>query len=68
MTRLACFLGLIALTVLGIFLRHVDGTTAILFSFIGMPTLGLALLVHLIHRWRVGAFALTLPPSPKQSR
>ena len=69
MTRVACLFGLIALVVLGVFIRHVDGLTAILFSFVGMPALGLAVVIHVIQRWRAGAFAFMQPPShPKEGR
>jgi hypothetical protein len=58
MTRLACFFGLIAIAALFVLLVRLDGATAIVFSFIGMPALGLALLLHGIGRWRAGAFRI----------
>lgn len=56
MIRLACFFALIAIAALVPLLLHLDGGTAIIFSFVGMPSLGLALLLYGIERWRAGAF------------
>ena len=61
MMRLACFFGLIALAALGLLLVRLDGATAIVFSFVGFPALGLALAVYALARWRAGAFRL--PPA-----
>lgn len=58
MIRVACFFGLIAIAALLVLLVRLDGATAIIFSFIGMPALGLALLLYVIDRWRAGAFRL----------
>jgi hypothetical protein len=33
-----------------------SGATATIFSFVGMPALGLALLIYFVVRWRAGAF------------
>lgn len=63
MKRLACLLALIALAALALLLVRLDGATAIVFSFIGMPALGLALVVYGIARWRAGAFRLSAPPA-----
>jgi hypothetical protein len=56
MIRLACFLGLIALAALMVLMVRLDGATAIIFSFIGFPALGIALLLYAVARWRAGAF------------
>ncbi len=56
MIRIACVLALIALAALGVLMVRLDGTTAIIFSFIGMPALGLALALYVVARWRAGAF------------
>ena len=56
MIRLACVLGLIALAVLMLLIVRLDGATAITFSFIGFPALGIALLLYGIARYRAGAF------------
>jgi hypothetical protein len=40
---------------------RLDGTTAIIFSFIGMPALGLALALYVVARWRAGAFHFNHP-------
>ena len=56
MMRLACVFALIALAALAILIVRLDGATSIIFSFIGMPALGLALLLYGVARWRAGAF------------
>jgi len=61
MRRIACVLALIALAVLVLMIVRLDGATAILFSFVGYPALGLALLVYGYVRWREGAFRITRP-------
>ena len=61
MMRLACFFGLIALAALGLLLVRLDGATAIVFSFVGFPALGLALALYALARWRAGAFRLNPP-------
>ena len=65
MIRLACLLGLIALAAMGLLLARLDGGTAIIFSFVGMPALGLALALYAWGRWRAGAFRLNHPPPAK---
>ena len=59
MRRLACFLGLIALAVMFLLIFRLDGATATLFSFVGMPSLALALLIYVVARWRAGDFSAT---------
>ena len=56
MRRLACLLGLIALAALFLLIVRLDGATATIFSFVGMPALGLALALYAFGRWRAGAF------------
>ena len=58
MIRLACILDLIAIAALVQLVIHLDGTTATIFSFVGLPALGLALLLYVIARWREGGFRL----------
>ena len=59
MIRLACLLVLIALAIAVVMAIHPSGPTAILFSFVGMPALGLALACYGYARWRAGAFRLS---------
>lgn len=61
MIRLACFFGLVALAALALLIVRLDGGTAIVFSFVGMPALGLALALYAFARWRAGAFRLGAP-------
>jgi hypothetical protein len=56
MIRLACGFGLLALAAIIPLLAHLDGATATVFSFVGCPALGLALLIYAVARWRAGAF------------
>jgi hypothetical protein len=56
MKRLACLLALISLVILVITAVHLDGATATLFSFGGMPALAAALGIYFIQRLREGAF------------
>lgn len=56
MIRFVSFLGLIALAVLVVLVTNLSGATAILFVFIGMPALGLALGIYLFTSWRAGTF------------
>ena len=56
MMRLAAVLALLALVVLLILVSHLSGATAILFVFVGMPALALALAIYFVERWRQGAF------------
>ena len=62
MRRLAYFLGLIALAALFLLIVRLDGATATIFSFVGMPALGLALALTAFGRWRAGAFRFDAPP------
>jgi len=55
--RLACFLALIALAIVVTMALDPGGPTAILFSFVGAPSLAAAVLVFGIKRWRDGAFS-----------
>jgi len=59
MMRFACLLALIALAVLILLAVDLNGATATAFSFIGAPSLGLAVLIYVVHRWRSGAFSAT---------
>jgi hypothetical protein len=54
--RVACVLALIALAILILVAVRLDGATATLFSFVGMPALAVAMGLYVLHRWRVGAF------------
>ena len=65
MIRLTFVLALIALAVLVALAIDLSGTTAILFSFVGMPVLALAVLLHLLYRWREGAFNTDAAQPPK---
>ena len=56
MIRLACALGLIAIVMAVILVLRTDGASAIGFSFIGAPALGLALVIYGASRWRAGVF------------
>lgn len=56
MIRLACALGLVALAIVVILAVRTDGGTAILFSFVGIPTLAIGLILYFVARWRAGAF------------
>jgi hypothetical protein len=56
MIHLACIFALIAIAVLILLVINLNGATATIFSFIGMPALGLALALYGIERWRAGAF------------
>jgi hypothetical protein len=60
--RLAYFLGIIAIAAMILLVLRLNGTTAIIFSFIGMPSLALALALYGYGRWRAGAFRLNAPP------
>lgn len=54
--RLAYLLILVALAVLFPLALDLSGRTAILFVFVGFPTLALAILLYVIDQWRAGAF------------
>jgi hypothetical protein len=59
MIRVACLLALIALAVLILVSVHLNGATATLFSFVGIPALVAALGLYVLQRWRAGAFHAT---------
>ena len=59
MIRLACALGLIAIVMAVILVLRTDGASAIGFSFIGAPALGLALTIYGVSRWRAGVSGRT---------
>jgi hypothetical protein len=63
MIRLACVLALIALVALVQMVVHLDGGSAIVFFFIGLPTLALALALYALARWRAGAFRSATTPT-----
>ncbi len=56
MIVLACLLALAALAILVVMVLDLSGATAILFSFVGVPALAVALLLYGLARWRAGAF------------
>ena len=56
MIRAACVLCLLALAILVVVAVHLDGFTATLFSFVGIPALVAALGLYALQRWRMGAF------------
>lgn len=56
MRRLACLFALIALAAMAPLIVRLDGATAIVFSFVGMPALAIALALYAVGRWRAGAF------------
>ena len=62
MIRLACVFALIALAALGLLMFRLDGATATVFSFVGMPALAISLALYAFGRWRAGAFRLGAPP------
>jgi hypothetical protein len=67
MIRVACLLGLIALAILILVSVRLDGTTAAIFSFFGMPALVAAMGLYVLQRWRAGAFQSrgTSPPATR---
>lgn len=56
MMRLACLLGLLAIAALVLVCVRTDGASAIVFCFLGVPALALALAVYGLSRLRAGAF------------
>ena len=56
MLRAACLLALLSLAILVLVAVHLDGATATLFSFVGMPALAAAIALYVLQRWRAGAF------------
>lgn len=67
MMRAACLLGLIALAILMLIEVRLDGATATIFSFLGIPALAAAVGLYLLHRWRAGAFHVTGASRPPTS-
>jgi len=61
MMRLACLLGLVAMAALVLLVVRLNGQSAIIFSFIGAPALGIALALYVFRRWRAGAFRVDAP-------
>ena len=56
MIRAACLLALLSLAILVVVAVRLDGATATLFSFVGMPALAAAMGLYVLQRWRAGAF------------
>ena len=56
MLRVACLLALLSLAILVVVAVHLDGATATLFSFLGMPALAAAIGLYVLQRWLAGAF------------
>ena len=56
MLRAACLLALLSLAILVLVAVDLDGATATLFSFVGMPALAAAMGLYVLQRWRTGAF------------
>ena len=56
MIRAACLLALLSLAILVVVAVRLDGATATLFSFVGMPALAVAIGLYLLQHWRAGAF------------
>lgn len=52
MMRLACLFALIALVPLVLLIVRLNGATATIFSFVGIPALGIALGLYALARWR----------------
>ena len=63
MMRVACVLALIALAVLIVTAVHLDGATATMFSFIGIPAVTAAVGLYVLKRWQLGAFRRASPSS-----
>jgi hypothetical protein len=53
---IAAGLGLVAIVMAVILVLRTDGASAIGFSFIDAPALGLALMIYGVSRWRAGVF------------
>ena len=56
MMRVAYLLILVAVAVLFPLALDLSGRSAILFVFVGFPTLAIAVLLYVVEQWRVGAF------------
>jgi hypothetical protein len=63
MKRVACVLALISLVILVVVVVRLDGASATLFSFAGIPALAAAMGLYFIQRWRDGAFRSRPPLS-----
>jgi len=57
--RLACLLALVSLITLFPVCFDLSGSSAILFVFVGFPTLFVALMIYAAVRWRAGAFRVS---------
>ena len=57
MIRLACLLVLVALVIAVVLAVRPTGPNAILFSFVGMPSLAAGILLFGVKRWRDGALS-----------
>jgi hypothetical protein len=62
MLHVACLLALLSLAILVVVAVHLNGATATLFSFVGMPALAVAIGLYVLQRWRTGAFRNRVPP------
>jgi len=67
MIRVACAFGLIALAILILTSIRLDGATATMFSFLGIPALVAAMGLYVLQRWRAGAFHSTGTSRPPNS-
>ena len=56
MIRAACFLGLVAVAIVVVIAVRLDGFTATLFSFVGIPALAAAMALYGLASWRAGNF------------
>jgi hypothetical protein len=56
MLHVACLLALLSLAILVVVAVYLNGATATLFSFVGMPALAAAIGLYVLQRWRAGAF------------
>ncbi|HEV7731956.1 MAG TPA: hypothetical protein VGR62_07330 [Candidatus Binatia bacterium] len=62
MIRAAAILALLALAILVVVAVHLDGATATLFSFVGMPALAAAVGLYLLARWRIRSSSRSSTP------
>ncbi len=53
MARAACLLALLSLAILVLIVVRLDGATATIFSFLGIPALVAAMGLYVLHRWRI---------------
>ena len=67
MIRAACLFALFALAILIVVSVRLDGATATLFSFLGIPALAIAMGLYLLQRWRAGAFHSANASRPRTS-